>query len=321
MVGVSVVVPVYRGEATLADLVQRLAHLDSGGDTGLDDTLRVTEVLLVWDGGSADSRRVIEALAREVALVRPIWLSRNFGQHAATLAGISSSTGDWVVTMDEDGQHDPVYIKDLLSCAYKNAAQLVYAQPSNEPPHGWWRNAASRTAKSLLSAVTPGVDFRSFNSFRLIDGEVARSSAAYAGPGVYLDIALSWVVSQTATCPVPMQPEGREKSGYSFFSLLSHFGRMVVSAGTRPLAFVSLVGVLFFFLGVTAAGVIVARVLSGVEIATQGWASTFTALLVIGGLILFSLGVIAQYMRVTIDMSLGKPLYLTVRSPDLPKSE
>lgn len=321
MIDVSVVIPVYSGQETLGTVVEEILR---SGSTRLTDSgieFSVKEIVLVWDRGPDKSDSVIRTLADRFDRVRPVWLSRNFGQHAATFAGMSASTGDWIITMDEDGQQDPAYIGDLIDRAYETSAQLVYATPSNRPPHGVLRNSASHLAKSAASALVSGPDFKNFNSYRLIQGDIGRGSAAFAGPGVYLDVALSWVTARTATVSIPMREEARGNSGYTFGSLLSHFGRMVVSAGTRPLAFVSVIGFAFFLLGLAGAATVVVQVISGVEIQTRGWASTFTALLVIGGLLLFSLGVIAQYIRVTIDMSLGKPLYMVVTDPDLPRSE
>lgn len=104
---ISVVVPVYQGEVTIGQVVDELAHYiqPSISETGLKYV--VSEVLLVNDCGPDNSMSVINQLAEKYEWVRPIWLSRNFGQHAATLAGMSSSTSDWIVTLDEDGQHDP----------------------------------------------------------------------------------------------------------------------------------------------------------------------------------------------------------------------
>ena len=65
-----------------------------------------------------------------------VWLSRNYGQHAATLAGMSSSGGDWIVTLDEDGQHDPSYVGAMLDVALAEQASVVYARPVNPAPHG-----------------------------------------------------------------------------------------------------------------------------------------------------------------------------------------
>ena len=84
-----------------------------------------------------------------------------------------------------------------------------------------------------------GNDASIFHSYRLVLGEVGRSVAAYAGAGVYLDVALGWVAGTAATCPVRLRAEGDRPSGYSLRRLLSHFWRMVLTSGTRLLRLVS----------------------------------------------------------------------------------
>lgn len=315
---VSVVIPIFQPTASLNELVAELNILAEPQETTTGKWFCVHEIILVWDHGAGDSIDLLESLTESSQIVRAVWLTRNYGQHAATIAGMSASTGDWIITMDEDLQHDPSSISDLIDSAYSSDSQLVYAKPRELKHHAWWRNATSRSSKKLLSWVSPGIDFEKFNSFRLVEGTVGRAAAAYAGSGVYLDVALSWVVNRAAACDVDMRQESRTKSGYSLRSLLSHFGRMAISAGTRPLALVSIFGIGFFFLGIVAAMAIVIRVLTGAEIGAQGWASTFTALLVIGGLILFALGIIAQYIRATVETSLGRPLYVATDKPRLP---
>jgi polyisoprenyl-phosphate glycosyltransferase len=312
---VSIVVPVYSGEATLPGLLTELAALTEVQRTPLGRAFRVAEVLLVWDRGPGRSDEAIRELAQKYDFVRPIWLSRNFGQHAATLAGMTSAQGEWVVTMDEDGQMDPSFIGPMIDRAYAEHAQLVYAAPSNPPPHGWLRNAASRVTKWLFVSVLAGRDFESFNSFRLIHGEAARSVAAYTGQGVYLDVALSWVVATVTTEPVVMRDEGRPASNYSFARLLSHFGRLVISSGTRPLMFVSLIGAVFVILG----GLLTIWILGSlifISVPVTGWPSTMVAILIVGGATLLSLGIIAQYVGAATNMSLGKPLYVVVSDPE-----
>src|SRR6187402_86384 len=150
---VSIVIPVYKGESYLLELLRKIAPLTRETTTPGGNRFVVDDVLLVHDCGPDRSDLVIEALAEEYPFVRPIWLSRNFGQHAATLAGMASATGDWVVTLDEDGQQDPSDIGRMLDTALSGSLQLVYAQPSNPPPHGWLRNAFSRTAKSIATRI------------------------------------------------------------------------------------------------------------------------------------------------------------------------
>ena len=249
-VTVSVVIPVYSGAATLPALIDELARLHDGTVSPCGLPYRVAEVVLVWDRGPGGSDEAMRELSAKHDWIRPVWLSRNFGQHAATLAGMSSAAGEWIVTMDEDGQHDPAYIGAMLDRAYETSSQLVYASPTNPPPHGAVRNMGSRFAKWSFRILVGDTDLDSFHSYRLILGEVGRSAAAYTGSGVYLDVALSWVIADSTTCPMPMRSEGRPASNYSFGRLLSHFGRLVISSGTRPLAMVSLVGLSFLAIGV-----------------------------------------------------------------------
>lgn len=311
---VSVVIPVYDGANTLPELMVELESLTRKSATPNGRPFNVSEVLLVWDGGSADSADVLRAIEDTYSWARVIWLSRNYGQHAATLAGMSSTSAEWVVTMDEDGQHNPAYIGQLLDCALATSSQLVYASPTNGRPHGVIRNAGSATARWCFARLVGESNIDQFHSYRLVLGEVARGTAAYTGPGVYLDVALSWVVSTSAVTPIPMRSEGRPASNYSFKKLLAHFGRLVVSSGTRPLAIVSGLGFIFFMIGILFSLWVLFQRFFTDEI-PQGWTSSFVATLVVGGLILLSLGVIAQYLRATVNMSLGKPLYVVVEDP------
>jgi polyisoprenyl-phosphate glycosyltransferase len=310
----SVVIPVYRGESTLPALIDELAPFTKECTTPDGHTFKIEEVLLVWDRGPGRSDRTLRDLAEKHSWIRPVWLSRNFGQHAATLAGMTSSGGDWIVTMDEDGQQDPTFIPAMLDVAYRDEAQLVYGTPTNPPPHSRVRNAGSRFAKRLFAGSLADGGFAEFNSYRLLLGEIGRSVAAYTGTGVYLDVALSWVVADVTTCPVVARQEGREAGNYSYRSLASHFGRLIVSSGTKPLFFVSWLGVLFVLMGALVSVWVIYQRIVG-EIVIAGWASTFIALMLIGGAILLSLGIIAQYVGAATNMSLGKPLYVIVRDP------
>jgi polyisoprenyl-phosphate glycosyltransferase len=312
---VSVVVPVYQGERHLADVLHDIAPLTVSQTSPGGVPFRIAEVFLVHDRGPDDSARVIRELAQEYDFVRPIWLSRNFGQHAATLAGMASAGGDWIVTLDEDGQHDPAYIGEMLDVAMEKQADVVYARPTNAAPHGFLRNAASRGAKRVVQSLSGGTDASLFHSYRLMIGEIGRSVAAYAGSGVYLDIALGWVAGSVATAPVRLRDEGEDRrSGYSLRRLLSHFWRMVLTGGTRGLRIVSLLGVLFALVGTIIAVFLVIRQL--VEpVPVQGWTSLTVIVLICTGAVLFSLGVIAEYIGVAVNMAMGKPLYLITQDP------
>lgn len=311
---ISIVIPVYQGELTLAGVIAEVAELTADQQTPDGHPYRVTEAILVFDNGRDDSPRVLRELAAEYDFVRTVWLSKNYGQHAATLAGMASSGGEWIVTLDEDGQHNPADIAVLLDAAMRERADVVYAKPTNKPSHGFFRNSTSKGAKWLLTKVFAGSNAPDYQSFRLILGNVGRSVAAYSGSGVYLDVAMGWVSGRTTTAPVSLRDEGDRKSGYSPRRLISHFWRMVLSSGTRGLRFVSLIGALFAVVGVIVAVYILVARLTG-SVVTEGWASMIVVLLLSSGAILVSLGIIAEYIGVNVNMAMGKPPYLIASDP------
>jgi len=317
---VSLVVPVYQGEHTLRALVEEVRPFTVVQTTPEGRTYRVIELLLVHDGARDDSASVMRALAEERDFVRPIWLSRNFGQHAATFAGLASSVGEWVGTLDEDGQQAPADIGRMLDVALREKTRLVYASPTNPPPHGALRNFFSHTAKWLF-ATALGSGIGRFNSFRLIEGEVARSVAAYSGPNVYLDVALSWVVGAAARCPVVLREEHGRRSGYTMRRLLRHFWQLVLTSGTLPLRLIALAGGASIVFAVVFSVVQAWRSLHD-EIPVQGWTSTMIVLCLFGGLTLVSIGIIAEYLGFSVSMAMGKPAYLIVSRPreDLSKT-
>lgn len=311
---ISVVIPVYQGERTLRGVLEEIAPMVHPFVTADGHTAGVHEVVLVFDHGPDRSASVIRQLSEEHDYVKAVWLSRNYGQHAATLAGIASSGGDWVVTLDEDGQHDPTDISALLDTALREQADVVYAEPSNKPPHGFVRNAASRTSKRMLETVFGGGKASHFNSYRLILGEIGRSVAAYSGTGVYLDVALSWVAARIVTSPVLLREEGDRRSGYSYRRLMAHFWRMILTSGTRGLRIVTAIGTLFAVGGVAFALYLIVMRIAGGDI-PEGWTSQMVLTALGTGAILVSLGIVAEYLGVAVNMALGKPSYLIVRDP------
>ena len=314
---VSIVIPVYRGETTLPTLVREIVPL--AREQGTPGGLRyvIAEMLLVHDCGPDGSDRAIEQLAAEFPFVRPVWLSRNYGQHAATLAGMASATSEWVATIDEDGQQDPADIGTMLDAAVSGSLQLVYAQPINSPPHGWLRNTFSRTAKAITSQALANDQIGRFNSFRLVDGEIARTLAAYCGNGVYLDVGLFWITARIGHAPIRLRNEMNRRSGYSYSRLLAHFWHLILTTGTLPLRLITLMGIGSMLLALLIGAYALYGHMMG-RIPVQGWASLVIVVAFFSGSILMALGVIAEYLAVTMGIVMGKPLYVVSTKPTRP---
>lgn len=315
MYRISVVVPVFKGERVISLLVEEISRYfaPSKSQSGLD--FIVSEVILVHDCGPDDSDEVMKDISRRHNNVMVVWLTKNFGQHAATLAGMSSTSGEWVATLDEDGQHDPSALGDLLDVAVKQNLQVVYASPTAPPPHGPLRNLASRLSKIISSQIIGNSFVNHFHSFRLIRGDVARSLSAYCGHNIYLDVGLLWVAGRFGICPVTLRREIREQSGYTYASLFGHFWRMILTSGTRPLRLISYLGIFSSVLAFILSVYFLFQKF-WVGISVEGWASLAILVTFFSGLVLFAIGILAEYLAVVVGSSMGKPHYIIANRSD-----
>jgi glycosyltransferase involved in cell wall biosynthesis len=311
----SVVIPLYRGEKTLRRIVEEITVFYAPTRTPENRMFQVVEVILVDDCSIDGTSEVMRSLSTDDNHIVPIWLTRNFGQHAATVAGMASSTSEWVVTMDEDGQHDPKDFGRLIDTALNTQSPVVYARSTVREPHGIIRNTLSRVLKSfVLPILISDKNFRFFSSYRLMTGEVARSVSVFANRGVYLDVLLMWISRSSAVCEVEYRNELRAASGYNYRKLGSHFLRLVLSSGTRPLRLVTVSGFLTFVSGLLGAFFVVqGKLAHGYDL--KGWASLTSIILVLGGLVLLSLGIIAEYVGVLVRKAIGVPFYVIGNNP------
>lgn len=306
----SVVIPVFRGAETIEDLVREARGLRFSDSTPSGHLYTLLEIILVHDCGPDDGDVVLRSLAAEFSEVSIVWLARNSGQHAATLAGIAASRGEWVITLDEDGQHDPSVIPRLLDAALEARCHLVYGV--GRAPHRLWRRAGSRLAKRIFRLASGGAGPASdFSSFRLILGEIARYVGATAGPWVYLDVAISWSTSRVATHQVQLRSEGRPAISYSWSRLAQHFLRMLASLGVRPLSVIFLGGLASGTVGLGFAALTVVQRVTGI-IDLPGWSSLMATLLIGFGVTLTAIGIVAAFLGLVVTIMLGRPAYTTV---------
>ncbi len=314
---ISVVIPVFKGERTLKTLVAEILELNNNNT---DKTiLRVIEILLVWDGAQDNSAKVMQELADSNPIIRTVWLSRNFGQHAATLAGVARSRGDWIATLDEDGLHNPSEITSLLNTAIQSNHQLVYGLAKNKAPHHALRNSTSRLAHWFFKFFLGNENRNDFSSFRLIRGDVGRNLSAYCGAGVYLDVALQWVTLTSGCYEVTLRKEWRPSKSYSPFRLLAHFKRLVLSSPGTPLRAISLMGVFTIFLSAGLMSYAFYQYITG-NVPVQGWTSLFILISFLFGVLMLAVGILAEYVGLILSISMGKPLYLVQsKSPILSK--
>jgi glycosyltransferase involved in cell wall biosynthesis len=319
MTNVSVVIPVYSGEDHLEELTTRLDQLRGDWVDRFQD-VRLHEAIFVDDGCVDGSAEILAVLSARHEWLQVVTLSRNFGQHPATSAGILYSSGDWVATIDEDLQHRPEDIEHLLYSAATNGADVVYGQPLG-PVHGSWRDAMSRFYKKLLAIITGNSVITQFSSFRVCRGPVARAAASVSGHETYLDVALTWFTDRFVSEGLAMVDQRYQesgKSGYSPLKLLAHARRLLISSHSRIAGLGVLVGVTAVLLAfLLTLRVVVGRVTGTEAVYVPGYASLMVVTLVFGGILALMLVGITEYVTNIALHTQGKPTFFAVdRSGD-----
>jgi undecaprenyl-phosphate 4-deoxy-4-formamido-L-arabinose transferase len=301
--GISVVVPVYRSEPILPELVQRLGNA----------LVRLTssyELILVNDSSPDRSWDVICKLADRNPWIHPMNLMRNYGQHNALLCGIRASQYDVIVTVDDDLQHPPEEIHKLLA-KLAQGFDVVYGTPEREE-HGFLRDLASLTTKMALQNVMGASIARQVSAFRAFRAEVAGAFSHYEGAFVSIDVLLTWGTNRFAAVPVVHEPRKQGASGYTFRKLITHAMNMMTGFTTLPLQIASLVGFAFTFFGFCVLAYVVTRYFTHGD-PVPGFPFLASIVAVFSGAQLFALGIIGEYLARMHLRSLQKPPYV-VRS-------
>lgn len=315
----STVTPVYQGASYLRDLV---AELDAVRNAlaAEDGPLELLEAIFVDDAAVDDSAELLTELRQARPWMRVVHLSRNFGQHPATVAGILHSSGDWVATLDEDLQHRPEHLLPLLVHAVARRQDVVYAMARGAVHRSVFRNASSRLYKGIMAWLAGNPGIRKFSSFRLIRGSIARAAASVSTHDTYFDVVLTWFTNRLDALALPLvdvrSAEG--KSGYSFRGLLRHARRMLISSEIKPLRFGAMVGVTTLLASVVLACVtLVVKLLYPEAIQVRGWTSLILAIAFFGGLNSLLAGILLEYLSTLLLHVQGKPTFFVVdRSKD-----
>ena len=298
----SVVIPVYRSQATLPELHRRLTAV-------LEPIEPSFEIVFVEDCGGDNSWQVIKEIAAADARVRGVQLSRNFGQHAATICGFAQAKGDWIATLDDDLEQIPEHLPSLYQKALEGHDLVYGVYP--ERNHKSWRNATSAVARWLFNKAIPSLNY-SYTSFRVIRGDLARELERFDSPFPFVDGYLSWLTTRCAAVEVPHGVRTHGASNYTFKKLLTHTINIFVTFSDLPLRMASWLGLMTFMLGMLWLGVIAGRFLIG-GISVSGFASIMAGILLFGGVQLLVLGVFGEYLGRMNFKSSKKPLFLIGR--------
>jgi polyisoprenyl-phosphate glycosyltransferase len=290
----SIVVPVYNSSSTIEDLYMACSEVFEG---------KKFQVIFIDDASFDDSWQKISSLKDKHSHVVGIQLLKNAGQHAATFCGFIFAKGDYIITIDDDLQVHPKEILKLLKCAQTEQADVVYGV-YDKKQHSSVRNVGSKIISKIL--IKYGSAVKDGSSFKLIHHSVTDKIISTNRQKIFLDELIGWYSNKTAFTTVQHDKRRDGQSGYSFFKLVKMAFHLLVSYTVLPLKFITWLGL---FSSIISFGFGIYYIYQKINNVTE--ISGFTALIVAiffsTGLILFSLGIIGEYLSRVFLLQMGKP--------------
>jgi glycosyltransferase involved in cell wall biosynthesis len=302
-IGLSIVIPVYRGAATIGLLVEALSALHPAG--GL-------EIVLVNDGSPDNSADVCQELVRSAAMpLTYVEHARNFGEHNAVMTGLRHARGAYTITMDDDLQNPPEEVIRLYDHARLGNWDVVYTRYGVKH-HAGWRNLGSSFANAVADRLLDKPKGLYLSSFRCMSAFAVQAVTRYQGPYPYIDGLLMQVTQRIDSIEVRHLPRVEGRSNYNLARLVRLWLNLATSFSLAPLRLAIYAGVFMALLGAAGA---VATIVEALVLrdTPSGWASTMTAILLVAGVQSMILGILGEYVGRTFLSANGKPQG-TVRS-------
>jgi glycosyltransferase involved in cell wall biosynthesis len=296
---ISVVTPVYNGEASVAELCRRLGEV-------LPRVATQYEIILVNDGSRDRSWEMISELSSRSPTVRGLNLMRNYGQHNALLCGIRAAKYELVVTMDDDLQHPPEEIPQLLA-RLDEGFDVVYGTPESEQ-NGVMRALASRITRLALRGSIGSEVAKNVSAFRLFRTQLREAFSGYQSPFVSIDVLLTWATTRFGAVIVPFQPRHSGSSNYTFTKLVRFALDMMTGFSTAPLQLASLIGFSCTLFGIGVFFYVFVRYC--LEGSVPGFPFLASIIAIFSGAQLFALGVIGEYLARMHFRSMKRPAYV-----------
>jgi glycosyltransferase involved in cell wall biosynthesis len=281
---ISIVIPVFRGEQTVRPLVEQIIQC----------MIVSYEIVLVYDCGPDNSWQVLCDLKNEYPeIIKIVKLSRNFGQHNALICGFEKAQGKFIVTMDEDLQHDPADISKLIATQKGKDYDVVYGKYA-ERSHNFFRNSTSLIFKKLINWGIPDLN-NDYTAYRLIKTNLAKTTIEMRNSYTFVDGYLCWVTNHVGSCTVAHNNRLAGKSSYTFIKLIEHSINIFVTFSNFPIRLLTFSSFFIFSSTLLYAVYIFVRKIMYDDFAT-GYPSLIISIGLSTGFILFGLGVIGEYI-------------------------
>lgn len=296
----SIVVPCYNEEESVENFLVEVQNVLKGRDF---------EVIFINDGSSDDTLKTIKGLAEKNPNVKYISFSRNFGKEAAIYAGLNHAKGDLIGLMDADLQHPPKLLPEMISAIEDegyDAAAARRVSRKGEPKiksffsHKYYR-FFNRISK--IEIVEGGTDYRVMTR-QVIDSILELKEYNRFSKGLF-----QWVGFDTKWIEYENVERAAGETTWSFLGLLTYSVEGIIAFSTMPLTLSIVMGTIVSIVAFLYMIFIIAKYLLYSD-PVQGFATTMSAILLLGGIQLLSIGIIGKYLEKTYFETKNRPIFI-----------
>jgi glycosyltransferase involved in cell wall biosynthesis len=301
----SLVIPCFNEEAALPFFYDELNRTLSPGEGG--------EVIFVDDGSKDATLSVLRNLAARDSRVRYLSFSRNFGKEAALLAGLKAARGEYVVTLDADGQDPPALIPQMLEAVKRGGYDCAGTRRitrKGEPPV---RSFFARRFYALMAKIADIDIVDGARDFRLMNRAYVDAVLAMPERGRFSKGIFPWAGFRTKWFEYENIERTAGVTKWSFWKLFLYSLDGIIAFSTKPLAIASVCGMVVFLAALVSMAVVIIRKFV-MHLPDTGWSSLVCIMLFISGVQLFTTGILGQYVAKIHTEVKQRPHYIVKES-------
>lgn len=299
MAVLSIVLPAYNEEQNIANTAMVLDEL-------LTEHEIAYELVFISDGSRDGTFQEIRKAAEANPRVKGAEFSRNFGKEAGIFAGLELAEGDAVIVMDCDLQHPPSVIPEMWKL-WRQGAEVVEGIKTSRGKESLGHKLSAGLFYRIMSRLIK-MDMNASSDFKLLDRKVVDVLLALPERNTFFRALSFWAGFRTETVQYEVQERQFGQSKWSFWSLMKYAISNATSFSTLPLQMVTVMGVISILFSVVLAIQTLVKFLTGT--AVEGFTTVILLILIIGGFLMLSLGVIGHYIARIYEEVKGRPKYI-----------
>ncbi len=305
MAKLSIVLPSYNEEQNIANTAKVLAEM-------LEKEKIEYELLFINDGSKDGTYEEINKASQANPHVKGACFSRNFGKEASIFAGLKMASGDAVVVMDCDLQHPPQTVLEMWKL-WQDGYEVVEGVKTSRGKESFAHKMSAGLFYKIMSALIK-VDMNASSDFKLLDRKVVDVLAQLPEKNTFFRALSFWAGFKTTTVKYDVQERQFGESKWSVFSLMKYAVSNATSFSTLPLQLVTVMGTISIIFSVILAIQTLVNFLMGN--AVEGFTTVILLILIVGGFIMLSLGIIGHYIARIYEEVKGRPKFIISQVTD-----